>query len=59
MKIILITIAMIGLILTIVPSILVFTNTIEITTHKNIMLVGTILWFITAPLWMGKKDAKG
>lgn len=44
-----------GLILTIVPSILVFLNIIEIESHKQLMILGTILWFCTSPLWINKK----
>lgn len=56
MKTFLRIISIIGLILTILPSILVFANIIELATHKNIMLLGTVLWFFTAPIWMYKKE---
>ena len=56
MKTILIIISLIGLILTIVPSILVFSNTINLAVHKNLMLIGTVLWFTTAPFWMNKRN---
>lgn len=55
MKIVLMILSFIGLGLTVVPAFLVFAGTIEWETHANLMMAGTILWFITAPFWM-KKD---
>lgn len=43
------------LVLTIVPSFLVFMGKITADTNKDLMLAGTIGWFITAPFWMNKK----
>jgi hypothetical protein len=57
MKIILILISLVGLILTILPSLLVFTGRIEFSTHKDLMLLGTILWFISAPFWLNKSKS--
>lgn len=54
-KYIIITVAIIGLILTILPSILVFTGQMDMSTHKLWMTVGTILWFLTAPSWLKEK----
>jgi len=49
-----------GLILTILPAVFVFTGTIELQLHKWLMLIGTIMWFGTAPLWINKqKGAQG
>ena len=45
-------VSFVGLAFTVVPSILVFTGSIEWTTHAQLMLLGTVLWFATAPLWM-------
>jgi hypothetical protein len=44
----------VGLLLTIVPSLYVFAGTIDIKANKILMLIGTIIWFLTAPLWMNK-----
>jgi len=44
-----------GLTLTIVPAFLVFTGTIAWAAHARLMLLGMILWFISAPLWMERK----
>lgn len=52
MKILLIILSMVGLALTIVPSVLVFTQALAMETHKQWMLVGMLLWFFTAPYWM-------
>jgi len=43
-----------GLGLTVVPAFLVFAGAIAWRTHAALMLVGTVLWFATAPFWMGK-----
>lgn len=55
MKLLSVILSIIGLILTIVPSILVFIQIITWYTHANIMLIGAVLWFTTAPFWMHKK----
>ncbi len=55
MKIILKIVSFIGLLLTLFPSFFVFLKTIEFDTHKNLMLLGTVMWFATAPFWMNKK----
>ncbi len=54
MKNLLKAISYIGLILTLFPSFLVFSGAIDIDTNKNLMLIGTILWFITAAMWQKK-----
>ena len=41
-----------GLGLTLIPSFLVFAGRIVWETHAALMLVGTVLWFASAPLWM-------
>jgi len=45
-----------GLGLTIVPAFLVFFQKITLQSHYHLMLIGTILWFISAPFWMNKKS---
>lgn len=47
-------ISYIGLLLTVVPSFLVFGGTIELETHKTLMWIGMVLWFVTAPFWVKK-----
>lgn len=46
----------VGLLLTLISAILVFFGTINLDTGKILMLIGTILWFITAPSWMNKTN---
>ena len=50
-------ISYVGLIVTVVPSMLVFSGMVELETHKVMMLIGMILWFITAPFWMNRQGA--
>ena len=45
----------IGLFLTIAPSVLVFNNAMELDTAKLVMLLGTVIWFAGAPLWMNEE----
>ena len=42
----------VGLALTVVPAFLVFLTGAEWATHAALMMVGTALWFATAPFWM-------
>ena len=45
----------IGLFLTVAPSLLVFQGTLDLETAKTLMLLGTIIWFAGAPVWMNKQ----
>ena len=56
MKKILIIISFVGLILTVLPAFLVFTKSVSWEVHANLMTLGTIIWFATAPFWMKKED---
>lgn len=56
MRSILKLVSFIGLLLTVVPSFLVFSELIELSFHKTLMLIGTLLWFFTAPFWMNKQE---
>ena len=53
-KMLLKIISFIGLLLTLIPSFLVFLKGIELETNKYLMLVGTLLWFGSSPFWMNK-----
>ncbi|MFZ5518916.1 MAG: hypothetical protein ACOY90_19955 [Candidatus Zhuqueibacterota bacterium] len=55
MRIFYIFISIIGLALTLLPSVLVFFGKIQFEYHRTLMLVGTLLWFIAAPLWMKRE----
>lgn len=59
MKLFLILISALGLALTVVPAFLVFYGAITWGTHANLMIVGMILWFGTAPFWMKPKKDLG
>lgn len=48
-------VSFIGLVLTVVPSYLVFKNVIDFQVHTSLMFIGMILWFATAPFWMKEK----
>ncbi len=52
MRQILISVSLVGLTLTVVPSLLVMLGKIAWTRHADLMLLGMILWFATAPFWM-------
>ncbi len=43
-----------GLILTILPSFMVFYGNITLETSKDLMVAGVLIWFFTAPLWLNK-----
>ncbi len=49
-------ISVVGLGLTIVPAFLVFFQKITLQNHYHLMLIGTIVWFASAPFWMNKKS---
>ena len=57
MKILLSGIAWIGLLATILPSVLVFSGAIEPGTHKAMMAAGMILWFAATPFFLKRKDS--
>jgi hypothetical protein len=58
MKILLIGIACIGLLATVLPSILLFAGALEMGVHKTIMGIGMVLWFATAPFFMKRKNTQ-
>lgn len=56
MKNLLIIISILSLVITIVPSFLVFAGMMTLEMNKTLMLIGTVGWFVTAPSWMNKKE---
>lgn len=52
MKTILKIVSYTGLALTIFPSILVFKGVFKLEDHFLFMIIGMVLWFITAPFWI-------
>jgi hypothetical protein len=57
MRTIFILLSILGLLLTIVPSLLVFAGLMEFSMHTTLMVAGTAVWFITAPLWIKKQKS--
>ncbi len=45
-----------GLGLTVVPAFFVFYGQISWSTHAQLMMAGTLLWFLTAPFWIRKRS---
>ena len=45
--------------LTIIPSILVLSGQMEIGTNKSLMALGMMIWFVTAPFWINRKQSEG
>ena len=54
MKKILQILSILGLLLTVLPGILVFTGVLEFEAYKIWVLAGTLLWFASAPFWINK-----
>jgi len=52
---VLIIVSVIGLALTLLPSLLLFFGRISFEIYLRLMLLGTALWFVSAPFWMSKK----
>lgn len=55
MKYLLQIISLAGILLTIVPPVLFFAGTMSNSIKNLWMLIGTIVWFVTATFWLGKK----
>lgn len=51
-------ISYIGLILTVIPSILYFMEKISQEASNDLMTLGMILWFVSAPFWINSKVEK-
>jgi len=56
MKSLLKIISFIALAVTLVPSFLVFKGIITPELSKSLMLIGTIVWFVSASFWMNTSD---
>lgn len=41
---------------TIIPSLLVFFGDMDLKVNKNIMVICMVIWFLTAPFWINKKE---
>jgi hypothetical protein len=53
MKKLLMVASSVGLGLTLIPSLLVFTGSITLESNKALMLLGTVVWFLAASRWLG------
>ncbi len=49
-------ISLAGLGLTLVPAFLVFAGRIDLAAHKNLMILGAVLWFASAPFAGGREE---
>lgn len=47
--------SLVGLLLTAAPAFLVFVGKLPIERHYLLMLIGMVVWFLSAPFWMLKK----
>lgn len=52
-------ISSLGLALIIVPACLYLAGFLAKSPMETLMLVGTGVWFVSAPLWMGKDEESG
>ena len=52
MKVLLKLLSFIALGLTVIPAFLVFAQILAWHAYLTMMTIGTLLWFLTAPLWM-------
>lgn len=56
MRIALQTISAIALTMTVIPSLVYFSGNMELDRVKLLLLVGSVMWFVATPFWMGKKE---
>jgi hypothetical protein len=49
--------ALLTLVVLIVPSCMYFADKMCLDTVKNVMLAATVVWFITASIWMWKSES--
>ena len=49
-------ISWISLVAVIAPSVLFLTGRMELDQVKAIMLIATVIWFVTAAMWMWRKE---
>lgn len=57
-RIIIQIVSWLALVGTIVPSVLFLAGRIDLEQSKWVLLVATIAWFLTAPLWIGRGGPK-
>jgi hypothetical protein len=47
-----------GLVLTLLPSLFVFTGVLTLEGFKTIVLAGSLLWLATAPFWINRDPSE-
>ena len=50
-------VSVLGLVLVIIPACLYLAGVMDKPQMKTLMLIGTVLWFVSAPLWIGRNKA--
>ena len=58
MKYIVEVLAVLGLLLTVIPSFFVWYGLLSWDTHAQSAFIGMVLWFVFAPIWLKKKKAE-
>lgn len=56
MKYFLYMVSLAGLLLTVIPPFLLFKGALSFAEQNTLMLIGFVLWFISAWFWLGKKS---
>lgn len=51
-------VSFVGLALVLFPALAYLAGSLEKNTMTTIMLVGTLIWFASAPAWMGKETGR-
>lgn len=51
-------ISLIALSLTLLPSLLFYTGSLDLDQVKDLCLVGTIIWFVVTPFWLGRRETE-
>jgi high-affinity Fe2+/Pb2+ permease len=55
MKTLLQMISLAGILLTIVPPVLFFFGNISLSVQNTLMIIGAVVWFVSAGFWLGGK----
>jgi hypothetical protein len=58
MKLLLPLVSAIALALIVGPACLYFADIVGKPRMQSLMIVGTVLWFVSAPLWLGKNESR-
>ena len=59
MRILVKILAITGLLITFLPSVLNFLDIISTTATETYMLIGTLIWFVFAYFWLGRSKEEG